>query len=138
MVVSRAIILIALVALPIALRWPLMQTWISQHLIIIGIMVFSVFIAVYIIFEKPRAWLTSPVGDKHISIAELHAAIVSILFEAMWVSAGNLFSMLWQLEEKVFDEARKKSEKPRFLFEGGWVNIDPGGRPIDTSTAAQR
>jgi hypothetical protein len=104
---------------------------------ITGVVVVVVVIAILMVFRGPRTWLISPLGRERIGIVQVHATIVSILFAAMWVSATNLLNMLWQLEERAFQEARE-SETPRFQVEGGRVHIDPGGGPIETSTAANR
>src|SRR5688572_6492 len=111
---------IVLMALLTAARWPLMQTWIREHPVIAAIIVLGVFIVTLTAFRWPSArgwmmslwaWVRSPMGREHIAMAEVHAAIVGILFAAIWAYTTNLLSTFAQLEEQAFLEAKQNDRR---------------------------
>jgi hypothetical protein len=103
---------------------------------ITGVVVVVVVIVILMVFRGPRTWLISPLGRERIGIVQVHATIVSILFAAMWVSATNLLNMLWQLEERAFQEARESETQgfrlraAEYILTLGVVQSRPAPRPI--------
>lgn len=114
---------------------------IAVLLLSLVIIVLGIFAAIMTVFRWPsaRGWmaslwagLRSPVGRERINIAQVHAAILGILFAAIWAYTTNLTSTLAQLEEKAFQEAKTND---RLEWRVWW---DPGGRRYDISTLRGR
>jgi hypothetical protein len=62
------------------------------------------------LFRSLATTMLAPVVEHRLAIAEIHAAIVAILFGASWIYAINFVSNAEQLEERAFDEARRMRE----------------------------
>jgi hypothetical protein len=140
-VLSRLIIYLALTTVLIGARWPFVQTWLREHVVVVTIIIFGVFTVTVTAFRWPSArglmmalwaWLRSPIKRERIALAEVHAAIVGILFAAIWAYTTHLISTVWELEDKAIIEAKGNDGRVWHVW---W---DPGGRYYDTSTLRRR
>jgi hypothetical protein len=115
--VSRLMIFLLLTTVLIVTRWPLMQTWISQHPVITGIFAMGVSMPFLIVFRRPRAVLLSSLQSERIAIAEVHAAILSIFITALSAYALVSYSRFDQIQQDAFekaDEINTFGYKPRY------------------------
>ena len=133
LLVSRLMIQFVVMVLLTVARWPLMQTWISQHPVIATILALGMLLVLLIVFKRPRARLLSPVKHERIAIAEVHAAILSIFIAAVSGYVGLSYTSLNEIEHKALQEAEAIN---RLTYEGHYG--DPTAEMYVSSNANNR